>query len=307
LRVLQSSTNAVLDERRSRPTRDTHRVTTVVIPAHNEERVLPRLLSSLLGDADSNEFEVFVVSNASSDRTAEVAREWPGVTVLEIDEPSKYLALQAGDEAAGRAREPFPRLYVDADVVLTTSGARALCAALQNSATLAAAPTRHVAVDRAEWLVRAYYRVWARLPAVREGLYGRGVLAVDAEGFRRIADRPDVMGDDIYLHSQFSPQERAIVADSEVTVYGPQTRGDLLRRRIRAAQGNSQLAGVTAGATDTTRASGRELLTLARTEPRLWPSFPAFVGVTLAARYLAKRRRRSADAAVWLRDESSRS
>jgi len=282
-------------------------VTTVVIPAHNEERVLPRLLAALLAEAEPGEFDVFVVSNGSSDRTVEVASQFPGVRVVDIEEPSKHLALQAGDEAAAASSQPFPRLYVDADVVLSTDGARALRAALHSDATLAAAPRRNMSLERADWVVRAYYRVWAELPAVRDGLYGRGVLAVDEEGFARIADRPDVNADDIYLHSRFADGERAIVADAAVTVYGPQTRHDLLRRRIRAAQGNAQLADATGGATDTTRSSSRELLRVARREPRLWPSVPAFLGITLTARYLAKRQRRSGEKAVWLRDESSRS
>src|SRR5689334_12895088 len=157
-------------------------VTTVIIPAHNEAQVVGRLLDGLLADAAPKEFEVLVVSNGSTDATAEVAAR-PGVTVIEIAEASKYRALLAGDSAA----TGFPRLYIDADVELDTAGLRALVAALDEPGVLAVAPQRVMSVDKSAWAVRAYYRAWARLPAVREGLYGRGVLGVNAAGFARIA------------------------------------------------------------------------------------------------------------------------
>ena len=69
-----------------------------VIPAYNEERYLPDCLRSIqretAGMADT--FEIIVVNNASTDRTGEVARSFPGVKV--VDELRKGLphARQAG-------------------------------------------------------------------------------------------------------------------------------------------------------------------------------------------------------------------
>ncbi len=69
-----------------------------VIPAFNEERYLPDCLRSIqretAGMADA--VEIIVVNNASTDRTREVARSFPGVRV--VDEPRKGLphARQAG-------------------------------------------------------------------------------------------------------------------------------------------------------------------------------------------------------------------
>ena len=42
----------------------------VVIAAHDEESVLPRCLRALLDAAGPGEFEVFVVANGCTDRTA---------------------------------------------------------------------------------------------------------------------------------------------------------------------------------------------------------------------------------------------
>ncbi len=76
----------------------------VIIPAHNEEAVIARCLSSLLEGAPSGtaeEVEVIVVCNGCDDHTAQVAREIaPRATVLEIPVASKVAALNAGDEEA---------------------------------------------------------------------------------------------------------------------------------------------------------------------------------------------------------------
>ena len=101
----------------------------VVIAAHNEEAVIGRCLRRLLAGAEPGEFDVVVVANGCTDRTAEVARDFPGVRVIELDQAGKAAALNAGD----RASEVFPRLYLDADVLLGTADARALRAALVRS------------------------------------------------------------------------------------------------------------------------------------------------------------------------------
>lgn len=273
-----------------------------MIPAHNEERVLGRLLDGLLREAESGEFDVVVVSNGSTDDTARVAAGRPDVRLIEIDEASKHLALLAGDQATAA----FPRLYVDADVELGTADARALVAALDGGDVLAVAPTRDLELDGSSWIVRSYYRVWEHLPAVRDGLHGRGVLGVSEAGFARIADRPELIGDDLFLHSRFGPAERRVVAASHSVVRGPRTTEDLLRRRTRAAQANTQLGERTHGETVTTGSSGRELGRLARSDPRLWPSIAVFVGVTVVARTRAWWLRRRGTQGAWLRDESSR-
>ncbi len=210
----------------------------VIVPAHNEERVIGRLLAGLLAKASVGEFEVFVVCNGCTDRTARVAGDYgPDVRIIEIDVASKDAALRAGDDAASA----FPRLYIDADVELSTDSARAIVDALASPGILAAAPRRDLVMAGRPWAVRAYYAVWQRLPIVSAGLFGRGVVAVNEEGYRRIADRPVVMGDDLYVHSRFAPTESVIVAGARSTVHTPRTLGDLVRRRTRAALGNTEL------------------------------------------------------------------
>jgi glycosyltransferase involved in cell wall biosynthesis len=72
----------------------------VVIPAYNEEKYLPRCLASLDGQTYPRQrFEVIVVDNASTDRTAEIAREH-GALVVQEGRKGVGRARQSGAEAA---------------------------------------------------------------------------------------------------------------------------------------------------------------------------------------------------------------
>src|SRR5579859_6787834 len=85
---------------------------TLIIPAHNEARVIGRLLGQLVSAAEPGELDIIVVPNGCTDDTAEIAASFgPPVRVLPIPVASKHEALRAGDRAAW----DFPRMYVDAD------------------------------------------------------------------------------------------------------------------------------------------------------------------------------------------------
>jgi GT2 family glycosyltransferase len=274
-------------------------VASIVVPAHNEETSIARLLESLKAGAQPGEFEVIVVCNGCSDRTAEIARGF-GVQVAELAEPSKAAALAHGDSLA----HLHPRLYVDADVDLDVPAVRALCAALDEG-VLAAGPRREFMLDQASLLVRAYYAVWRRLPQVRTGLFGRGVVAVSAAGHERTGALPAVMSDDLAMSEAFAPSERAVVDDAVVVIRPPRTLRDLLRRRIRVATGNTQLD--QAGRrSDAAKTSWADLLRIARSEPSVAAAVPVFVAVAVGAKLASRRRVRSGDFSTWLRDDSSR-
>ena len=86
-----------------------------VIPAHNEAAVILRCLDTLLAGFRPGELDVVVTCNGCTDGTADVVRSsGHQVRVLEIDAASKPAALRAAEEVV----TAFPRLYLDADVVL---------------------------------------------------------------------------------------------------------------------------------------------------------------------------------------------
>jgi len=83
---------------------------TTIVCAFNEDRLLPGCLHSLLAQTRQPD-DVIVVNNASTDRTAQVARAIHGVRV--IDEPTKGLVVAR--ETARLAASSEILAFVDAD------------------------------------------------------------------------------------------------------------------------------------------------------------------------------------------------
>jgi glycosyltransferase involved in cell wall biosynthesis len=278
-------------------------VISIVVPAHNEARVIGRLLGRLVSEPGQDDLDVIVIANGCTDDTAEVAASFgPPVRVVALPVASKRQALDEGDRVA----RGFPRIYVDADVEVGAEDIRALDAALRRPGVLAAAPERALVMAGRPWPVRWYYDVWTRLPEVRSGLFGRGVIGVSEQGFERIANLPPVIGDDLAASLAFGSAERAIVPAARAVIHPPRTTADLLRRRIRAAIAVTQIEH-TAGATDTSaRTSPSDLVRIARADPRMVPRVALFLGVAVLARFRARRAVRRSGYGTWLRDESSR-
>ena len=280
----------------------------VVVPAYNEAQALRRLLPELCRDAEGL-FEVFVVANGCTDGSAAVAREacaGPGGRVLETPVANKHRAMRLADEAAGP--HAFPRFYVDADVEITARDLLLLAEALDDGALLAVAPERRIPDQGCPWTVRWFHEVWLRLPAIRAGLFGRGVIGVSAEGHARLAALPELMGDDLAASLAFAAHERAVVPGARSVVHPPRTYRDLIRRRTRVATVTAQ-AGARpelAAAGAAARTSNRDLLAVLRENPLLAPKIAWFAFVAVRSRRAARRAIAEADYTTWLRDESSR-
>jgi hypothetical protein len=265
-------------------------------------RLLARL-SSPAGRERLPELDVIVVANGCTDDTAGVAAAYgPPVRVLAIPQASKPAALLAGNEAAAG----FPRVYADADVEIGVGDIEALIGALRRPGVLAAGPRRALPMAGRPWAVRWYYDVWTRLPEVRGGLFGRGVIALSAGGCARVASLPALQADDLAWSLAFAPHERVIVAAARVVIESPRTVADLLRRRIRATTGVAQVGRTPGAPPSTARTRPADLLAIASREPLLAPRVAVFAGLTLVARASARRAVRRGDFTTWLRDESSR-
>ncbi|HEX4787564.1 MAG TPA: glycosyltransferase family 2 protein [Actinospica sp.] len=278
----------------------------VVVPAFNEAPALRRLLPALVRDADGR-FEVFVVANGCTDESAQVARACGApVRVLETAEANKHRAMRLADEAAGADR--FPRFYVDADVEISARDVVLLAEAMAEGGLLAVAPERTVPTGGCPWSVRWFYDVWLRLPVIRAGLFGRGVIGVSALGHARLAELPELMGDDLAASLAFADHERAVVPGAKSVVYPPRTYRDLIRRRTRVATVTAQ-AGARpelAAAGATARTGGGDLAALLRRQPLLAPKIAWFAFVAARSRRAARGAIAGGDFHTWLRDESSR-
>jgi glycosyltransferase involved in cell wall biosynthesis len=96
---------------------------TVVVPARNEEDCLGACLESLVAQSEEifklgKDWELVVVDDHSTDRTGEIAREFPGVTVLDAGALEKGWSgkVNAVWTAARKARGRW-LLFTDADTV----------------------------------------------------------------------------------------------------------------------------------------------------------------------------------------------
>jgi glycosyltransferase involved in cell wall biosynthesis len=282
-------------------------VTSIVIAAHDEETVIGRCLDSIQQAAAGDEFEVIVVANGCTDSTIAQA-ESRKVRVIELAESGKAQALNVGDAVASR----FPRLYLDADMVVSADDIRALSRSLCNSKDLlACAPKRKIKLDKRPLAVRAFFRIQTRLPVYQNGLVGRGAIMVSEAGRARFTEFPDETADDLFLDSLFGLSERMIVDGVTCTIEGPYTTKDLLRRIIRVRRGNIQLrqSELTISKADQPMPRVRRsdpwswLRDVVVPHPTLAPAGIVFATLTLIAEWQA---RRSIDKQTWGRDESTR-
>lgn len=280
-------------------------MTSVVIAAHNEAAVLGRTLDRLTQGATDASLDIVVVANGCTDSTAEAARAFPGVRVLELAEPGKAQALNAGDAIA----HGYPRVYLDADIAVDASGLRKLARALDRGPALAAAPQRRVELTGRPLAVRGYYAIHSRLPAIRDGLFGRGMVALSERGRSRFDRFPDLLADDLFLDSLFSKEERVVVREVISVVEAPRRTRDLVRRLERVRRGNRQLRRSHAveppsnvAATLRPEAHWDWLTHVVLPRPWLAPAAVAYVALTGIADVGARR----ASAGGWGRDDSTR-
>jgi glycosyltransferase involved in cell wall biosynthesis len=276
-------------------------MTSVVVPAHDEGKVIGQSLANLQYDA--GDVDITVIPNGCSDDTAQVALA-AGVKVVEISTPSKAAALNAGDAIA----EGFPRAYLDADIRVPPGGLRRMVAVFgRPDSPLAAVPARQLDLSDRPLAVRAYFAINSRLPAIQTGLLGRGMIMLSEEGRSRFAEFPLMMADDLFLDSLFSDTEKRTVESVVVTVATPRRTRDLVRRLTRVRRGNAALRaacgeGMLSGEI---RPASRFswLRDVVAPHPRLLPAALLYVLLTTWAALWAKATPNSQE---WGMDESSR-
>ena len=272
----------------------------IIIPAHNEEHVIGGLLERLAPLASDSSVEIVVVCNGCDDQTASVARQYPEIMVCEIPVASKTAAIRAGDEAATQ----WPRLYVDADVLLSTDGATETLRALSADDALAARPRAAYDTHGADLLTRSFYRARSRMAHLHERLWGAGVYGLSRTAHSRLGDFPDLVADDLWVDRHFAADEISVIHCDPVIVRTPRSRHALSTTLRRVARGNLQIANMTndhqVDTRRSTKSTFRELLRTIR-GPRSLTDALIFAGFSLLARA------RQDPVLAWERDETTRS
>ena len=280
----------------------------VVIPAHDEARVIKRCLDGLFEGLAPGELEVVVVCNGCTDGTPAVARSsGHPIRVIERPAASKPAALRIGEEAA----TSFPRLYLDADVVLQGGAARVVLERLRAGAIAARPPVRYES-GGASAPVRSYYRARSRIPAVLGSLWGAGVYGLSAAGRQRFDAFPDLVADDLWVDRHFDPSEVEIVDCAPVVVTVPRRSRDLVSVLRRTYLGKAEPAPVIdlgEPAPETLGSTMRDLRRLAATGPVAAldaATYAAFAAGARLALAIAPSAGPSLATGRWGRDDSSR-
>lgn len=280
----------------------------VIIPAHNEEKVINRCLHSIFDQIDLQELRIAVVCNGCSDRTFDIARSFQSLlenrnfslTVVNIEQRSKSSALNYGDSLFTEGH----RVYLDADVWLSPNALSNIQKTLSTDPVHFCAPV--IVVSRAKsWITRSYARVWSALPAVRSDVIGAGLYAVSASGRKRWGMFPDIISDDKFARLHFSDTERCVIQSTSFRVDLPEGLRELILVRGRWCRGNRDLKRIFPNLTRYEKSRFRRTIRWLAFNPRMWKDSYIFLAVFLAGEIMALRRIRLG-ATVWERAERSR-
>jgi poly-beta-1,6-N-acetyl-D-glucosamine synthase len=225
----------------------------VVVSAYNEEATIGRRLDELgrlVADLEAGG-EIVVVSDGSTDRTAEVARARKGVRVIDrLENLGKAVSLTEGCETARHAIVAF----ADARQTWAPDALRRL---LENFADPAVgAVSGELVLESAPGVMAGvglywHFETWMRRQESRlrstVGLTG-AICAVRRDLFRPIP--PGTILDDVYWPLRVSMQGYRVVLDGRALAYDrlPGRARDEFRRKVRTLSGNYQLVARLPGA-----------------------------------------------------------
>jgi hypothetical protein len=270
----------------------------VVIPAHNEAAVIRRCLDALLTGIAPGELDVVVACNGCTDDTANIVRSyWPTVRVIEVAQASKPAALRAADEMLS----VFPRIYLDADVILPATSAKLVIESLRTGSA-AARPSISYDTSGSDSLVRSYYRARIHVLSARNSLWGGGVYGLSQAGRSRFDTYPDLVADDLFAEQWFNPSEIVIVESAPAIVTVPRRTRDLFHIARRRYKGNVEIRSLRDGPSSTAPSTFHGLTSAARSGPSAAMDALVFAGIAATVRFSIA----VSPPAKWSRDESSR-
>ncbi|HBY01620.1 MAG TPA: glycosyl transferase [Rikenellaceae bacterium] len=278
-------------------------IVSIIIPAHNEEKNIGRLLEKLV--TLDNAFQIIVVCNGCTDATATVVRDkFPSVLCIETKIASKTRALQIGDFQASF----WPRVYIDADVEITAEHIYALVKEQRERHLAVITPFVENNLKMSSFPVRAFYNIWSSLEYYKEGMIGSGIYSLSEYGRSQFYEWPDLISDDGYIRALFGLNERGVCKKSCVIIHAPKTFAELIKTKTRSRLGRYQLQQKFPEIFREERKSKNYvfafLVYLRR--PGCWLDLIAYFLVNLITRIRAKRQMEFLDTYRWEKDLSTR-
>lgn len=270
----------------------------VIIPAHNEELSISTLLRALMPGMQKKHYSITVACNGCSDRTAEIVRyHFPEVCCIELEQASKVAALNAAENAD----LGFPRVYIDADVVISSSAVKALIEACRNTERPAVVAPRAVPkTEGCEWIVRTYYQAWQKTIFFQLHGFGSGVYALNRAAREKFDRFPNLISDDGFVRQILNYDNIHVVESAKSLVKSPRDFAGLIRIKTRSKLGSLQIKN-----SETKIGDGPEFSQRFLQRPPLMERL-VYGGVNLFALINAYRLMGKRGRSHWLRDETSR-
>jgi len=275
----------------------------IIIPAFNEEVSISATLAPLVSLLAEDEAEIIVVCNACTDKTAEVVKKISSeIICIETEIGSKSHALNLGDAAA----RFFPRIYLDADIALSTDAVNGMVESLKNPLVFATSVEAKMNLSSCSWCVRAFYDVWLRLPYCKAGMIGSGVYALSKAGRGRFEKFPAIIADDGYVRCLFTEQERPLTTRGYATVKAPKDLFSLIKTQTRSRLGRYELKEKFPQLLSNETKDYSQAMKSLGSNYRLWFKIAAYITVNLISRIRANHQYANKQTTRWERDDSSR-
>lgn len=273
----------------------------IIIPAHNEEAVIERTLRGVLADR-VEDLEIVVVVNATTDRTAEIARSIdPRITVIETETPGKTNALNLGEQSL----TSFPRIFLDADIELKPGTVRALLAACGKPHPIVS-PVPTYDMTGCSFGMRLFMQGESFNHYFGRGApNGSGCFTLTESARHRWAGFPNIVADDGFVHGHFKPDETRTVEGTQAIVKPPRDLTSMVRVRARVRRGTYEFARLYPHLVANHESQVGGVLKRMLVRPWAWPALAVYAWVRIRERQLAKAQIAAGETG-WGRDETAR-
>lgn len=276
-------------------------MTSIIIPAHNEAKTIRFGIASLIETSAKLDLQIVVVCNGCTDNTAEIVKSMSSqLNCIETDIASKTHALNLGEQQA----TSYPRIYLDADVLLPQESIEAIVKKLEEG-YLAVAPQVKMDFTGCSWAVRAFYEIWLALPYCQAGMIGAGVYALSEQGRQRFDVFPNIIADDGYIRCLFNESERTGIKDIYSIVKAPKNLWCLIKIKTRSRLGRYELEKKYPLLISNEIKNYRSALKQYFCDVKKWPELGIYVIVNLISRLRASYQIKTRYV-QWERDDSNR-